>query len=427
MTGPVRLLRDATAHSAGFVASTLVTFALVPFLVRALPAADYGVWLVSLSASAALGTVSIALWWVVSREVAGADESGDPPRALVADVFAATLIVGCVGALLLYLAATNGLIGTASSDEQRTVLRLAGALFFWEQMAACAVAVLSGRSQFVWLNTIVVGFTMVRAASIVIVLLRGGTLLTVALLHVAFTAIGAVALLGTMLASTPWLRTLRPVAPFSALRVHLRFASQVQFAALISAGTNQLVPLIVSRMFGSAAVVPLYIGLRVPQAVTSLTRRVGEAAYPMLVQLANRGGIDAVRPVVARSVRWAIVLALLAVLALFLTAPLILRFWLGTYPPEALVLFRLTAAAFFFETISLPLDVALMAAGRAGVVLAIVSVTALLQIGTLVWLLRAMGVRAAGIALLASCVLYAVAHLAAADRIGVLRWRRSSA
>ena len=415
------------AHSAGYVASTLVTFALVPFLLRALPPADYGVWLVSLSASAALGTVTIALWWVVSREVAGAEENGDPPRALVADAFAATLIVACVGALLLFLAATNGLIGTASSDEQRTVLRLAGALFFWEQMTACAVAVLSGRRQFVSLNTIVVGSTMVRAASIVFVLLRGGTLLTVALLHVAFTAIGAVALLATMLVATPWLRTLRPVAPFSALRVHLRFASQLQFAAVITAGTNQLVPLIVSRMFGSAAVVPLYIGLRVPQAASSLTHRVTEAAYPMLVQLTNRGGIDAVRPVVARSMRWGIALALLAALALFLAAPLILRFWLGTYPPEALVLCRLAAAAFLFETISLPLDVALMAAGRAGVVLGIVSMTAIVQMGTLVWLLRAMGVRAAGIALLANCVVYAAAHLVVADRIGVFRWRRSPA
>ena len=424
---PLRLVGDALAHSGGYVASMLIAFALVPFLLRAFSAADYGIWLVSLSASAALGTLTIALWWLVNREVAGADEHGDPPRALVADVLLTTLIVGCVGGLLLAIGGANGWISEATSDEQRNVLRLAGAAFFWEQIAACASAVLAGRRRFAVLNAIVVATNALRAVSIVFVLSLGGRLITVALFHVAFSALGAVALLGAMFRSAPWLRALRPVVPFSALRSRLRFAVQLQLASIVAAGTWQLVPLIVSRMFGSAAVVPLYIGLRVPQAIGLLANRVAEVTYPLLVQATNRGGLEAVRDVVIRGTRWTVALAIPGFVALILGAPFILQYWLGTYPPDALILFRLAALGYMFEAISIPMACALTAAGRTGTVLLLACCSALVHLGVLIWLLRSLGVRAAGVALVVSCVVNVVAYFVAADRIGITRWRSAPA
>ena len=417
----MRWRADAASHSAGYVASTLIRFALVPVMLRGLSGADYGIWIVSLSASAALGTVTMGLWWVITREMAAAPHGDEPLRALIADALLTTLIVAGVGGLLLSLAGAGGLISQGSSDEQRSVLRLAGVVFFWEQVAACASAVLAGQRRFAPLNAITVVTDAFRATSIVLILFGGGRLVTVVTCHIAFTAIGAVALVSAMFAGAPWLRTVRPVAPFSALRQRLRFGSQVQLATIVTSGTMQLVPLVVSWVFGSAAVVPFYIGVRLPLAASSLVHRIGETAYPVLVRISVKDGVDAVRRQVTLATRWVLALAIPVSFTLWLAAPIILGLWLGTYPPETLVIFRLAALAVLCEVVGLPFDFALVSAGRSGSVLVVAVGCAIAQVGVLAWLLHSQGVVAAGYALLANSVVGAVLYVAAADRLGFVR------
>ena len=421
MTVSMRWLADAASHSAGYAASTLIRFALLPVMLRGLSGADYGIWIVSLSASAALGTVTMALWWVIIREMAAAPDDDEPLRALVADAFLTTLLVAGVGGLLLSIAGASGLISQGPSSEQHSVLRLTGVVFFWEQVAACAAAVLAGQRRFAPLNAITVATDALRAASIVLILLHGGGLITVVACHIAFTAMGALALASIMFAGAPWLRTLRPVAPFSALRRRLRFGSQIQLATVVTSGTMQLVPLVVSRVFGSAAVVPLYIGVRLPLAASSLVHRIAETAYPVLVRISVNDGVDAVRRQVNLATRWVLAFAIPVSLTLWLAAPIILRLWLGAYPPETLVIFRLAALAVLFEVAGLPFDYALVSAGRSGSLLVGAVGCAIAQVGVLAWLLRSQGVVAAGYALLASCVVGAVLYFAAADRLGFVR------
>ena len=420
-----RLARDAVVHAGGYIASTVVSFALIPFLVRGLAAADYGIWLVSLSASAALGTLTIALWWTVNREVAGVDDAS-AAGTLVADAVSTTFVVGCVGGVFLWIAGARGWVGNPSSDEHRTVLSLAGPTFFCEQIAACGSAVLAGRRRFLPMNAIIVASNVMRAASILFVVAGGeGRVLVVALCHVAFAGLSALALLVALFAGTPWLRSIRPVFPYSVLRTSLPFSARLQLTVVVSTATLQLVPLIVARMFGPAAVVPIYVGQRIPQFASIIAHRVGEAAYPLLVQITSRGGIDAVRQAVIRATKWTFALGVPGFAAMVFGAPLILRLWLGTYPLEAVVLCQLAAVAYMFDTVALPLDYALLAAGRTGIVLLVATCSAVVNVGVLVWLLPSLGVRAAGIALLASCVTGALAYVMATQRLGIPRraWR----
>lgn len=423
-------LRDAAAHSIGYVASALVALALVPYLLRRLSFADYGVWLVSLAASATLGTLTIALWWTVSREVAGADEE-DAARAAatVADALTITILIGVSGGLLLAAGGSAGWFGNAGTEEQRNVLRLAGAAFFCEQIAACASAVLVGQRRFLAINSVMLAFTLLRAASVVLVLERGGSLFLAALCQVAFTGGAAVALLTTMFLRAPHFRALRPVLPFSVLRTTLRFTSQLQVTTLIGAGMLQLVPLIVARLFGPAAVVPLSLGLRVPQAGLALAHRVGEAAYPLLVQMTGSRGVGGIGVAdgVRRGTLLAFSLAVPVTLLLVWAAPLLMRAWLGTYPPDALVIFRLAMLGVMFEIVALPTAYACTAAGRTGVVLLVTCCAALVQLSCLIILLPAIGVRAAGVALLAACVVDVFAYGVAANRLGLARWKGSPA
>ena len=417
--GAAGLFGDALAHSVGWAASLVLAFLLVPLLVHRLSASDYGIWLTSLAATAGLGTLSLGIWWTVNRELSAHADQVAPPRALIADAYSTALLLGLAGGFLLCLAGDRGFwLGPTVTEGQRVTLMLAGPAFLFDQITACASAILAGRRQFGRLNGTGVAMNVVRAGGIAVLLVRGNGLTSVALWSVLTAAVGTCAFVLAGGGGAKWQRELRVVPPLSVLRRQARFTAQLQATFLLGSGMAQVVPLLVARVLGSGAVVPLYVGMRIPQVLATFAHRLGEAGYPLMVR------IDRIRPGVfprlaATATRCLVLVLLPASFVLWIGAPVLLRLWLGSFAPETLVIFRLVTLAFMLEAVTVPIDIALTAGGRSGTMLAVAVAATAAHLLVLVIFLPRVGVTATAVALFVATVVQTAGY-------GVAIWRTKS-
>ncbi len=279
-----------------------------------------------------------------------------------------------------------------------SVFALAALGFLADRLAGFQQIVLQGLRRFQVVAALSLSVTVLRAVGIVVVLQGGRGLVSVMVWQVIasiaglITAIEIVSRIETSLGFR--------IAPFSwaVLTRHVRFSVLSQLNALAGKVIWEMPPVIVGLVLGSASVATYYVAQKFPIAVTTLIWAAAAALFPAAAQ-AKGEHPAAVREVLEVGTRWIVLLALPICLLLWTLAPTLLRVWVGSGSPDAVLLMRLIVVAVLAEGIGAGSLGVLWGSGEIAVVFAILASVAAASIALALWLLPTMGITGAGWAL----------------------------
>jgi len=370
-----RLMIDVALNHSGLVVGTVVAVALVPFMIDRLGAERYGLWLAAIVLATTLRGMDFGLGSVIAREVAAAE--GVAARAEVAP------LVSAAGLALLGLALASALVMLALAasapswlalppglgQQALPVFALVALASVAEQLVAFLTAILTGLRRFGALNLVAVALAVVRAAAIVVALLLGASLTSVA---IAFAASSL-----AVAAATAWLVHARAegflvphLASRAALAAHLPFGLAM-FAGFLGATLVwQALPLMSVALLGTGALVAVHLGQRIPLVLTSLQGRVSAVVFPAASGEPAAGDGTGARTALVTGTRLVLHLTIPATVVGLVGTEQILLAWLGSADPTVAAVFRLTLLAVLADACGAVAATVLWARGAARPVLA---------------------------------------------------------
>ncbi len=413
----VRLMRDGMFTNSGAIVSALVGLLLVPFMLRGLGPESYGLWLAALTLANIIAVVDFGLGWSVTREVAAAwgDESRTQSARFVRAAGNFYAILGLVGAVLLGtlgapLSQGLHLVGESKSIAL-SVFGLVGVAFVGEQVQAFARAVFWGLRRFDVANLISVSGLVLRAVGIVVLLELGGGLLAVTIWQVAVAFVMASAALGILASTAPAFRFRVERVDWSAVRAQVSFGVMSQLATAAAMISWEAAPLVIGLVLGSGAIVPYYIGQKVPFAVGSTILRAGQVLLPAASQHQSSANLARTREVLEAGTRWMVALALPLCLVLWILAPSLLLAWLGEAPQDTVLVLRLVTAAVLVDALGVGALHLVWGRGAARTILLVQVLVALATLTLTALLLPLLGIAGAACALLVGVTLGSLAFV----------------
>ncbi len=370
-----KLLRDALCNNLGPIFGSLLGLLLVPLYLRALGVERYGLWISAVTLATTIGAFDAGLTYCITRAVARAGE--EDPTPLLRAAAGALLLFGPIAAVLT---ASIGLSWSARLSGAAGDLALARFAFFClaaslvaEYVLAYGMGVLRGIQRFEIANRLVVAGSLLRLGGVAVLALAGVGLRGIA----TWWAIAGVT--NAMTAIIVVERLARPFGfrwgypRWSVLRSYAGFGLGSQGVDLARGWLWQLPTLAISAWSGAAAVVPYYIGQRLPHALVGLAR--GGAA-PLFPASAEHSGARDAGDLLRASTRWLFLFALPPCVFSIFFAPELLR-WLMQAEPVALAIavLRVSAIAMLFEAVASGAVATLWGAGRVRDLLSVQSAT----------------------------------------------------
>lgn len=420
----VRLMRDGLVNNSAFFISSLVGMALVPVLWKGLGGEMYGLWIAVLSVNGLVGLLDFDLKASVTREVAAAGSQAETIR-FVGSAYHAYVIVGVIGGLLI---STLGLPLSGAlhlSAEGRRVapflFSLAGVAFAADQLLLFTTAVLNGLRSFHIVNLISTGGVLLRAAGIVILMLAGEDLISVAIWNALSSAVTAFAAFAVVGRREPQYRFGDSPLEWRTLRGHLRFSLESWVTSLAITGIWETSSLMVGMIRGSAWIAPFHIGQKLPLAVSRILSRVAQVLFPSASHYQRRQDGPAAFELLEAGTRWLLLLALPICLLLWILAPNILEAWIGQAPADVLLVFRLTTGAVLAASVAVSAEQVLWGTGQVRKVLLVYVMVLVGSVALSLWLLSRIGIAGAAWGLFLPVALEAVALVEVASRANGMR------
>jgi O-antigen/teichoic acid export membrane protein len=188
------IVRSVLSNWAGFIISTLIGFFLSPFVVRHLGDSGYGIWVLLGSLTGYLGLLDLGVRGAVTRYVASLHAVGD--HLEVGRVTSAALAIFLGGGLVaittsiaLSLFAVNSFhIPASYLLAARMILIITGFSIAVSLVGGVFGGILVALERFDLVNLLEVSVTICRTGTIVVMLLRGNGLITLAVIQLLFTA-----------------------------------------------------------------------------------------------------------------------------------------------------------------------------------------------------------------------------------------------
>jgi O-antigen/teichoic acid export membrane protein len=343
------LMRDGLINNLSFLVSGIVGIALVPLMLKWLGAESYGIWIVAMTTIAVLGTIDLGLYPTVVREVSFSLKRSQSKHnfLFIEGAGNAYLLLGVAGAFLIgclgYLYSHHLRLDHQLQGTARLVFWLVGAGFLVNQMNAFGNAILVGLRRFDYANLIKSASALLTAAGIIVLLAIGGSLISIAGWLVAVAGLG-------VLTTFTIVRNLEPRFHFRLARFHwdelrqrFSFALSSLLVTVLGGLAWRASTLLIGFMEGSVAVVPLYIGQKLPHAAADFGWRASEALYPAAAQ--NEDNRQRSFEILKVGVRWVFVLLLPMTVLFCLLGPSILTVWIGKSDPITLEILRLMSMA----------------------------------------------------------------------------------
>ena len=410
----ITLMRDGLINYAGFVVSGFVGIALVPLFLRRLGAEAYGMWAVAVTV-AGWGAVILdfGLSWSISREIAARDSSNDDEAiryvAAGANVYLLTGIFGAMGIAVLGIPIVSSM--SLSVSNHRTGLiafALIGVTFLTGQMTMYSMSVLRGLRRFDMSSGISGCAAILWGAGAVLVLKSHAGLVGILTWQLVSSAIGAVAgmLIIGRLEPAFRFRLLRPA--WSSLRRRLAFSLKSQLSGAMGTLIWGTAPLIIGTMLGAAQVVPYYVGMKAPIAVSWIGWHASEVLFYAASGSTRQQDVRG-RDMIELGTRWNLVLVIPVCIVLLAFAPDLLHAWLRHIDPATVSIMRLMTVVVLIDIVAMPSMNVLWGRGEANTLLFILVITAVIEIGLTIWLLPRMGVIGTGWAALAAFTFATVA------------------
>ncbi len=420
----LRLMHQSLFNILGPVLSGLVGVILVPVMLRGLGAEPYGLWVMVVTIVGSCAAVAdFGVSWSVIREVAAfagdADSGPTTERFVCAAANFYLLLAIAEAAAIAALGLPVGRFMLASSHHVQNlpeVFMLAAAVFFAGQMLNFQIVVLQGLRRFDLSNLLSLASTLLGGIAIIVLIEFGRGLLSVMQAQAASSALCALAGYKLVTSIQPRFRQRLGGFDWALLRSRMAFSLGVQLSSMFSAVTWEGAPLLIGFMLGPASVASYHIGRKFPAAVVALLWPVGVVMFPAASEHQHAEDLKPAAAVLEAGSRWLMLLAIPICIVMWITAPDLLRAWLGRIPDDALPILRLMTVAVLVYAISVTAFGVLM--GRAAIedLLAITGSQAAVVTALSVVLLTRIGVRGAAWGLLAPVPLVSAALLSRAAR-----------
>ncbi|HEX7120002.1 MAG TPA: oligosaccharide flippase family protein [Longimicrobiales bacterium] len=397
-----RLLRGAASNLAGKVAAVAASFLLTPFLVHALGADGYGLWVLVGSAFAYGALLDLGIGGAVVKYVAEHLARGETAgaNAIVATAQRLFLLLGVLVAAVGFAAAPVVPRLFDVPDALRPVvapLVVLTALNIGATIALLPTAVvLQGLQRYDLYNLVGVAGTVASAAGMALAVLAGGGLVGMA----------CVALLVTAATRWAYLRLVRRTAP--ALRFGGRHASRSAARRLLMFGTASLAYRLGSRLSSRsdefviaaflpvAAVAPYAVARKLSEAAQLVADQFLKVLVPLASELDAVGDRERLRVLYLDGSRLTLGIVVPAAVLLMRFGAVALTAWVGPDYADAAGLVTLLSLACLIETSQWAAGAVLEGMARQRLLAATYLGSGVLNVGLSILLVRPLGL--AGVA-----------------------------
>ncbi|MCU1285367.1 MAG: polysaccharide biosynthesis protein [Acidobacteriales bacterium] len=346
-----RLVRDALTNYSATVVAGLTGLLMVPILLHQLGAEQYGLW-VGVLLMAGMVPLDFGLGWSLTREISS-DIGSSRPETMRFVQQAGNLFfrLGLLGALIIALVglplSTRLRMSESSRPLAAWIFCIVGISFLGDHLTSYVVAVLHGLRRFGLANTLYVSVALVKAIGSLALLFLGGRLLAVALWQAIVSLCVALISLQLIGSIEPRYRFRLSFdssrSLFSSMKLHLRFGVGSQFAMWSINSVWQITPLLVTFIFGPAAIIAYTVGQKFPLALSMFNWKAAEPMFPAVGETGSDLAQD--RAVLKAGTRWILVVATPICIILWFAAPSILQAWLGSVPQGSVLILRVTTLA----------------------------------------------------------------------------------
>jgi O-antigen/teichoic acid export membrane protein/SAM-dependent methyltransferase len=418
----IRLMQNSVVNYSGILVAGILGLVLVPILIKGLGEESYGLWIAAAAVTGFPGIFDFGIDYAVKREVAARKStSSEQTTRFVVTAGYFYVALGIVGGLIV--ASLGGVfadrlhLSAANRGIALYVFGLVGLGFFADQLLVYATAVLAGFERFGTANLISIIGSLFRAAGIIALVWAGAKVLPVVAWQAVLGTVVAFTALGIIAQIEPRYRLRWDSLDLSALRPHLPFSLTSMMASLAGQFLWDLAPILLGLMRGSAAIVPYYVGEKIPMAASFFSWRMAETLFPAASE--SERARDSSRPgeILRLGTRWIVLLFLPICIALWVLTPNILHAWVGESQPDVVRVMRLLTIAVLVEGLGAAATHVLWGHGKVRRIFWVYTVMGGVNLALSIWLLGWIGM--VGLAWSLSIVLSAgaIGFLGAAQEV----------
>jgi O-antigen/teichoic acid export membrane protein len=333
------LLRNTAVNGVAYAASALVTLALTPFLLRRLGTDEYGIWLLALSltfSSGYLALADIGLPEAAVRFIAEARSVGDDDEVnrIASTTIAVFMALGLViGAVIAALAP----IFTHVFDVPSSLHHTAKVAFFLmslevvlELPVAALRAVIEGAQRYFILRAIDIAGRLLWGVLVVVVVVGGHGVVSLAVTLLITTVARAVATLVFARRAQPHLQLRPRFVTRATLRRTAGYGSLVGGLRLLSVIYSQMDRAIIGIIVGVTAVATYEVAFRVQSLATLALVMASSAVLPAAAYNAVRSDVAKQRELFLRGTKYAIALVVPVTVAAIIFARELIDTWVGS-------------------------------------------------------------------------------------------------
>jgi O-antigen/teichoic acid export membrane protein len=364
-----QLLRDSLLNVSASVLSAVLGLVTIPLFVTHLPTQAYADWIVTLATSKTVQIVDFGLGWTIVHVIA-AEGARLRPETRMQMRSAATFVTAlAIGVALVSFVAVALQFGDLRG-YRLSIVAAGAVLGAASHLNNYSMGVLWGLRRFDLAGPIIIVEAALHSGGIIVLLLSGCDVVTVAWWETAVVATAALAkiIVADRLCPDAAFRPLLtwPKAPLGLVRFGI--ASQI---------SDGLAPLfwylgvvIVAQIAGPAAVIALHVGQKVPLAVAGFVTHAAEVTMPAASGLVGKPS-DSHATVAVASARIAVALSVPAIVTIWTIAGPFMKLWVGTGDMETMTaVMRIAAAAVAAHSLGESARHFLWGSGRLGTIIA---------------------------------------------------------
>jgi O-antigen/teichoic acid export membrane protein len=335
MAGSKRFVFNVMMNWISMAVGMVVPFFLTPFVIRHLGVTAYGIWILAMSTVSYLNVLDMGLRSAVIRFVSKAEAQGKPEdatKAIGAAVWVRILIATGVVALSIALALLFPHLFKIPSDLQRpgqiTVLLCALGVAI-TLISGVFGAVLAATHRFDVLSSISAVQTLARAGGVILILVRGHGLITLAYWELTVVFVSGLSTVGIALKLFPPCRV-RVARPDMKILKMIWSYSLTTFIFIIAVQIITNTDNLVVGAFLSVGLVAFYsIGGSLMTYSSQVVSAVSTTFTPMASNLEARGESEGLQRLLLRGTQATLGIALPISLALALRGKTFIGLWVG--------------------------------------------------------------------------------------------------
>ena len=391
--------RNVLSNWAGFLVSACIAFLLSPFVVRHLGNSAYGVWVLIGSLTGYLGLLDLGVRGAVTRYVSRFHALEDHREASRVASSALMIFIGAgilailVPVVLAIFAADAFRLPPMYHMAARVILVIAGVNIAISLTAGVFGGILVALQRFDVTNLVEVVSGILRAAAIIVVLLRGHGLIALAVVQLLFAVVNCVIYVRISVREYPQLRVNFRNSDLQHLRMIFSFSV---YAFLITI-SMKLVFYTDSIVIGAFLPVSLITFFAIAGNLLNYSRDlisgISAIAAPKASALDAGGDREGVRRVLLTSAQFATIVILPIALTFMLRGKTFIRLWMGAeYAEQSGHVLWILALASIFVAGEQAAGSTIMGIGKHKPLAAVYLAEAVCNLGLSIALVHSMGI-----------------------------------